>query len=133
MVNAPENGMWPSPFNREVLDWGRGNRTVRFADCTLRDGEQQAGIVLNREAKVEIARLLDGLGVYEIEAGTVASSEEDRESIAALLESGLKAEVSVLCRGLAQDIDLAASLGVWGVRSEERRVGQEWVSTCISR
>src|SRR3546814_13558850 len=97
MVNAPENGMWPSPFNHEVLDWGRGNRTVRFADCTLRDGEQQAGIVLNREAKVEIARLLDGLGVYEIEVGTVAISEEERDSIQANHGTGIQEKVSSLC------------------------------------
>jgi len=116
MIQAPENGMWPSPFNQQATEWGRETRSVRFADCTLRDGEQQAGIVLDRDAKIEIATLLDQLGVYEIEAGTVASSDEDRSAIRAILDAGLAAKVSVLCRGMETDIDLAASLGVWGVR-----------------
>ncbi|WP_167591653.1 LeuA family protein [Jiella endophytica] len=116
MIQPPANGMWPSPFNPGIAAWGGEERTLRIADCTLRDGEQQAGIVMDREAKLEIARMLDELGVYEIEAGTVASSEEDRAAIAAIVAAGLDARISVLCRGLTQDIDLAASLGVWGVR-----------------
>lgn len=116
MIEPPENGMWPSPFNPGAASWGGGERTIRIADCTLRDGEQQAGIVMDRNAKLEIARMLDDLGVYEIEAGTVASSEEDRAAISAIVGAGLNARISVLCRGMEKDIDLARSLGVWGVR-----------------
>ncbi len=113
---TPSNGRWPSPFN-EVAGLSRlSDRVIRVADCTLRDGEQQAGIVLDRTAKVEIAQALDGIGVYEIEAGTVASSQEDQEAIAAICTLGLSAKISVLCRGLEADIDMAADLGVWGVR-----------------
>jgi hypothetical protein len=43
---------------------------LRLCDCTLRDGEQQAGIVFTVEDKMRIARALDEVGVYEIEAGT---------------------------------------------------------------
>jgi isopropylmalate/homocitrate/citramalate synthase len=107
--------MWPSPFN-EVLSAEPGGRQIRFADCTLRDGEQQAGIVFDQNAKLRIGHLLDEIGVYEIEAGTVASSEEDRKSIKSLAQAGLTAKISVLCRGLKSDIDLAAELDVWGVR-----------------
>lgn len=116
MIQPPASGMWPSPFNPGMTAWGGRERTIRIADCTLRDGEQQAGIVMDRDAKLEIARLLDAFGVYEIEAGTVASSEEDRAAIGAIVAAGLDAKTSVLCRGLEKDIDLAASLGVWGVR-----------------
>ena len=60
-------------------------------------------------------RALDEIGIYEIEAGTVASSEEvspgDRRDLRGM---GLKAKISVLCRGLEDDIDNAARLGVWG-------------------
>ena len=42
----------------------------RFADCTLRDGEQQAGVVMDKTAKVEIAKGLErSPGSCEIEAG----------------------------------------------------------------
>ena len=116
MIDAPSNGMWPSPFNPGKDAWADPSRTIRIADCTLRDGEQQAGIVLDKGAKLEIARLLDALGVHDIEAGTVASSEEDRDAIRAMVEADLKAELTVLCRGLEKDIDLAAELGVRGVR-----------------
>lgn len=116
MQFTPSNGRWPSPFNN-VANLGRlDGRVIRVADCTLRDGEQQAGIVLDRVAKVEIAKALDAIGVYEIEAGTIASSDEDREAVAAICALGLSAKTSVLCRGLEADIDLAAEIGVWGVR-----------------
>lgn len=116
MTNGPKNGMWPSPFNREPAPAIEPGRQVFVADCTLRDGEQQAGIVLDRAAKVAIARALDDLGVYEIEAGTVASSEEDRLAMMDMCQLGLKAKISTLCRGINADIDKAAELGIWGVR-----------------
>jgi isopropylmalate/homocitrate/citramalate synthase len=116
MIKPPENGMWPSPFNPGAESWGGATRRIRIADCTLRDGEQQAGVVLDRKAKLAIARALDAMGIYEIEAGTVASSEEDRAAIADMVSLGLAARLSVLCRGLTGDIDMAADLGVWGVR-----------------
>ena len=116
MIEAPASGMWPSPFNPGMASWNGPHREIRFADCTLRDGEQQAGVVMDKTAKVEIAKGLEDLGVYEIEAGTIASSAEDREAIGAIVDLGLNAKISVLCRGLNADIDLARSVGVWGVR-----------------
>ncbi|WP_165602071.1 hypothetical protein [Methylobacterium indicum] len=117
MVNEPVNGMWPSPFNAAFAGTvAVPNREIRIADCTLRDGEQQAGIVFDRVAKIRIAKALDEIGIYEIEAGTVASSQEDRDAIAEMVGLNMTAKISVLCRGLEQDIDQAHALGVWGVR-----------------
>ena len=116
MANGPENGKWPSPFNQPSGAAITPGRRILFSDCTLRDGEQQAGVVLDRAAKVAIARALDDLGIYEIEAGTVASSEEDRIAIADMCKLGLKSKISALCRGINADMDQAADLGVWGVR-----------------
>ena len=116
MANGPQNGKWPSPFNQVAGAAIAPGRRILISDCTLRDGEQQAGVVLDRAAKVEIARALDGLGIYEIEAGTVASSEEDRLAMTDMVKLGLKAKISALCRGLNADMDQAAGLGVWGVR-----------------
>lgn len=116
MADGPENGMWPSPFNQQPAAVIEPGRRIFVADCTLRDGEQQAGIVLDRAAKVAIARALDDLGVHEIEAGTVASSEEDRSAMAEMCRLGLKAKISTLCRGINADIDQAVGLGIWGVR-----------------
>ncbi len=116
MSNSPKNGMWPSPYNQASGAAIASGRRILFADCTLRDGEQQAGVVFDRAAKVAIARALDDLGIYEIEAGTVASSEEDRQAMAEMCGLGLNAKISALCRGLNIDMDQAVALGVWGAR-----------------
>lgn len=108
--------MWPSPFNKTSRKKIEPGRRILLSDCTLRDGEQQAGVVLDRPAKVQIARALDDLGIFEIEAGTPASSEEDRDAVAEISRLGLRAKISVLCRAMTGDIDQALSLGVWGVR-----------------
>lgn len=89
---------------------------IEIADCTLRDGEQQAGVAFTREDKVRIAVALDDLGVHEIEAGTPAVSAEDAGAIRDIVEAGLSARVSVLSRARIDDIDACADLGVWGVR-----------------
>src|SRR3974377_2444388 len=116
MSSAPKGGMWPSPFNQPFGPAIPRDRQILISDCTLRDGEQQAGIVFDRAAKVSIARVLDSIGIYEIEAGTVASSDEDRAAVAEMVQLGLQAKISVLCRGITDDIDQAAALGAWGVR-----------------
>jgi len=116
MSDAPKGGMWPSPFNQPYGPAIAPERQILVSDCTLRDGEQQAGIVFDRAAKVSIARVLDSIGIYEIEAGTVASSDEDRAAVAEMVQLGLRAKISVLCRGITDDIDQAAALGAWGVR-----------------
>jgi len=89
---------------------------IRLSDCTLRDGEQQAGIVFTCADKIKIARALDAAGVYEIEAGTPASSAEDCDAVAAIAHDGLRAKVSALARARKDDVDLVAKTGAWGVR-----------------
>jgi isopropylmalate/homocitrate/citramalate synthase len=89
---------------------------LRISDCTLRDGEQQAGIVLNPDDKLEIARALDEVGIYEIEAGTPASTNEDRDAVEAIAGAGLSAKVSALARARRDDVDQIAACGCWGVR-----------------
>jgi isopropylmalate/homocitrate/citramalate synthase len=116
MSDCPSNGMWPSPFNREFADRIGPDRRILFADCTMRDGEQQADVVLNHAAKLQIAQALEDIGIHEIEAGVIAGGAEDRRAIADICALGLRAKVSVLCRGLEADIDDAAAAGVWGVR-----------------
>jgi isopropylmalate/homocitrate/citramalate synthase len=106
-----------SPFARESL----AARPlfapdIRVADCTLRDGEQQAGIVLTSDAKLEIARELNALGVYEIEAGTPASSRDDCDAVEKIAAAGLRSKISALARARRDDIDRIVACGCWGVR-----------------
>ncbi|MDH3926256.1 MAG: 2-isopropylmalate synthase, partial [Xanthomonadales bacterium] len=54
---------------------------VHIFDTTLRDGEQSPGCSMNVAEKLQVARMLDELGVDVIEAGFPAASEGDFESV----------------------------------------------------
>jgi isopropylmalate/homocitrate/citramalate synthase len=104
-----------SPFNDRPAGAGVPAR-VRVADCTLRDGEQQAGLVLTADEKIDIARALDRLGVYEIEAGTPAVSPDDRKAVETIAGLGTAAKVSALGRATLDDVRLVKATGAWGIR-----------------
>lgn len=72
--------------------------TKYIVDTTLRDGEQSPGIALRIEDKVKIAKLLDDIGVYEIEAGVPVLSEAEEESIIRIIENRKKSRISVWSR-----------------------------------
>ena len=80
------------------------NRVFIF-DTTLRDGEQSPGATMSHAEKLEIAQMLDEMGVDIIEAGFPIASEGD---FAAVSEIARQAQTSVIC-GLARaqipDID----------------------------
>lgn len=76
----------------------------QIVDTTLRDGEQSPGIVLRSEDKVKIAKFLDELGVYEIEAGVPCISEEEEKSICKIKENTKNAKISVWSRMNQADI-----------------------------
>jgi isopropylmalate/homocitrate/citramalate synthase len=87
-------------------------RRVGLYDTTLRDGEQTVGVVLDPEAKLEIARGLDALGVDRIEAGFPRVSDDDREAFRAIAADGLRAEVWGFSRAHPKDLEALAELGV---------------------
>ena len=78
--------------------------TKYIVDTTLRDGEQSPGIALSIEDKVRIARLLDDIGVYEIEAGVPVLSEAEEESIVKIIENRRNARISVWSRMNIEDV-----------------------------
>jgi len=75
-----------------------------IVDTTLRDGEQSPGIALLPEDKIKIAKLLDELGVYEIEAGIPVLCEAEEESICRIIENRKRAKISVWCRMNKEDV-----------------------------
>jgi len=74
-------------------------------NTTLRDGEQTAGVVFSRREKLAIARLLDTVGVQEIECEIPAMGTEEQESIRALVELELSARLITWNRALIPEIE----------------------------
>ncbi len=105
------------PWNRHgIEDSPMFAHAPIVSDCTLRDGEQQAGVVFSRQDKVELAKRLAAIGVRDLELGTPAVSEEDRLAIEEIVGLKLGATTSALARAMKPDIDLVAACGVDGVR-----------------
>jgi isopropylmalate/homocitrate/citramalate synthase len=85
---------------------------VGLYDTTLRDGEQTVGVVLDPRQKLEIAQLLDGLGVGRIEAGFPRVSADDFEAVRLISGAGLRAEVWGFSRAVPADVEALVELGV---------------------
>jgi isopropylmalate/homocitrate/citramalate synthase len=109
-----------SPWNwePEVREQLHFPEKVRIHDVTLRDGEQQTGIVMRRADKVAIAKKLAEAGVHRIEAGMPAVSTEDEMAIRDIVELGLDAEIFSFARCMPQDVKLAKDCGVFGIITE---------------
>ena len=91
---------------------------IRIHDVTLRDGEQQTGIVFRRQEKVEIAKKLASAGVHRIEAGMPAVSAEDEAAIKEIVDLGLTSEIFSFARCMPADVKLAKECGVKGIITE---------------
>jgi homocitrate synthase NifV len=91
------------------------NRQIIIDDTTLRDGEQTAGVVFSKREKIAIARMLDSIGVGEIECGIPAMGVEEQESIRTLVDLGLNARLITWNRALVPEIKASIACGVQAV------------------
>ena len=96
----------------ELNDPYRLGGSVGLYDTTLRDGEQTVGVVLDPEQKLEIARLLDRLGIDRIEAGFPRVSQDDWDAVELISDAGLKAEIWGFSRAVPADLEALVELGV---------------------
>lgn len=78
---------------------------VLIFDTTLRDGEQSPGATMTLEEKLQIATLLDDMGVDIIEAGFPIASEGDFEAVSRIAELARNAVICGLARANIKDID----------------------------
>src|SRR5579862_2344522 len=100
------------------------DRVVIF-DTTLRDGEQCPGATMTHEEKLEVAELLDTMGVDIIEAGFPIASDGD---FAAVNEIAKRSKNSVICglsRASPKDIDRCAE----AIRPAKRKRIHTFLST----
>jgi isopropylmalate/homocitrate/citramalate synthase len=100
--------IWTGSLNDPYRIGGR----VGLYDTTLRDGEQTVGVVLDPEQKLEIARLLDELGIDRIEAGFPRVSQDDWDAVKLIAAAGLRAEVWGFSRAVPADLEALVELGV---------------------
>jgi 2-isopropylmalate synthase len=80
---------------------------VLIFDTTLRDGEQSPGATMSHTEKLEIAALLDEMGVDIIEAGFPIASEGDFEAVREIAKQSKNSVICGLARASIGDIDRA--------------------------
>ena len=101
MTDIPHSGAANAPVEKSEKD-----RVIIF-DTTLRDGEQSPGATMTHDEKLEVAQVLDQMGVDVIEAGFPAASNGDFEAVAEIAKLVKNAVVAGLARGNPRDIDRA--------------------------
>lgn len=109
-----------SPWNYldEVTKDFHPPEKVKIHDVTLRDGEQQAGVVFTKDDKIRIAEKLSEAGIHRIEAGMPAVSPRDESAIKEIVKLNLPSEIFCFSRCMVDDLKRAADCGVAGVVME---------------
>ncbi|SCY93341.1 homocitrate synthase [Alkaliphilus peptidifermentans] len=87
-------------------------KEIKILDTTLRDGEQTAGVVFANEEKILIARMLDDIGIDQIEAGIPVMGENEKDVIKKIVKSNLKASIMGWNRAVIKDIQESIDCGV---------------------
>ena len=94
--------------NRDEVLAKLNQHQLVICDTTLRDGEQAAGIVFANLEKMRIAKLLDEIGVQQIEAGIPAMGGDEKTAVKNIAHLGLDA--SILGWNRANPADIAHSI-----------------------
>lgn len=110
---------------------------INICDTTLRDGEQAAGIVFANMEKLRIAKLLDEIGVQQIEAGIPAMGGDEKRIVKKIAGLGLEASILGWNRATVEDIShsidcdvdaVAVSMSSSDIHIEHKlKKSREWV------
>jgi len=102
-------------FDEEVTRQLKFSPEIKLHDVTLRDGEQQAGVVFDYDDKIRIAEALAELGVKRIEAGMPSVSRDDDKAIREIVRRLPGVQVFAFARCMVDDVKRALDCGVHGV------------------
>jgi len=91
---------------------------IKVHDVTLRDGEQQTGVVFSKDDKIRIAEALAEAGVPRIEAGMPVVSPSDAAAIKEIVKRNLGPQIFAFSRCMVDDVKRAVDCGVSGVVME---------------
>jgi 2-isopropylmalate synthase len=81
---------------------------VLIFDTTMRDGEQAPGASMSLAEKLELAKILEELGVDIIEAGFPIASNGDFEAVREVSKIVTRSTIAGLARASEKDIERAA-------------------------
>ena len=93
-------------------------KNIKIHDVTLRDGEQQTGVILSKDEKIRIAEALAEAGVHRIEAGMPIVSPSDNDAIKEIVKRNLGPQIFSFARCMKEDVKRAIDTGVNGVVME---------------
>lgn len=93
-------------------------KDIKIHDVTLRDGEQQTGVIFTKDDKIRIAEKLAEAGVHRIEAGMPVVSPSDNEAIKEIVKRDLGPQIFSFARCMKEDVQRAIDTGVHGVVME---------------
>lgn len=115
--------MWftsPWNFDKEVRDQVNFDPSPKLHDVTLRDGEQQTGVLFSKDDKIRIAEALAEVGIHRIEAGMPVVSKHDEEAIKEIVKrlEGSNTEVFSFARCMVDDVKRSVDTGVKGIVME---------------
>jgi 2-isopropylmalate synthase len=113
-----------SPTASPVVTAPDGERVIIF-DTTMRDGEQSPGCSMNLEEKLQVADLLEEMGVDVIEAGFPIASRGDFEAVSEIASRVKNSTVAGLARATPKDIERAGA----AVKSAARPRIHTFIST----
>ena len=108
----------PWNFNDSVLSQLHFPSQVKFHDVTLRDGEQETGVIFTKDDKIRIAEALAEAGMHRIEAGMPVVSPSDTAAIKEIVKRNLGPQIFAFSRCMVDDVKRAVDCGVSGVVME---------------
>lgn len=118
---------------RDALEQG----LPMLVDTTLRDGEQTAGVVFSNREKLRIAKMLNNLGVHQIEAGIPVMGGDEKEVIKEIVSYKLQSSIMAWNRANIEDIKHSLDCGVDAVAisistsdihiTHKLKTSREWV------
>jgi len=85
---------------------------VNIIDSTLRSGEQTAGVVFSRNEKIRISKMLDEIGIPELEVGVPTISKNERDTIKEILSLKLSSKIFGYLEAIPENIDYAKECGL---------------------
>lgn len=85
---------------------------LELYDNTLREGEQSIGISFSKSQKIDILKKQIAAGIKKIEAGFIAVSDYERETLKKIANMDFDARIFSLSRLLKSDIDDVYNIGL---------------------